>query len=54
MPKTPKLPADYMKLLQSHNSENEYIFDEFNGWRFFTTEELTELAKQTLDRGTQS
>lgn len=48
MTKLPKLPADYEKFLKTHDGETEYIFDDIDGWRFFTTEELTEVIR--IDR----
>jgi hypothetical protein len=45
MTKLPKLPADYKKFLQTHDGEAEYIFDDVDGWRFFATEELTEVIR---------
>ena len=48
MTKLPKLPAAYKKFLKTHDGETEYIFDDIDGWRFFTTEELTEIIR--IDR----
>lgn len=45
MTKLPKLPAAYKKFLKTHDGETEYIFDDVDGWRFFTTEELTEIIR---------
>ncbi len=45
MTKLPKLPAAYKKFLDAHDGETEYIFDDIDGWRFFTTEELTEIIR---------
>ena len=48
MTKLPKLPADYEKFLKTHDGETEYVFDDIDGWRFFTMEELTEVIR--IDR----
>lgn len=57
MTKLPILPAAYKNFLKTHDGETEYIFDEIDGWRFYSTEELTEviringrLSKEELDR----
>lgn len=43
--KLPKLPPAYKKFLKDHDGETEYSFDDVDGYRFYSTEELTELTQ---------
>jgi hypothetical protein len=41
----PKLPASYLAFLEQNHGEAYYVFNEIDGWRFYTPEELTEVIR---------
>jgi hypothetical protein len=48
MKQLPKLPATYEKFLKQHDDQTQYIFDDTEGWRFYTIEGLIEVMR--IDR----
>ena len=38
-----KLPAAYEEFLKHHDDQTQYIFDDTDGWRLYTIDELAEV-----------
>lgn len=50
MTKLPNLPTAYNAFLEQHDGEAYYLFDDIDGWRFYTIEELTEVIRVNRDK----
>jgi SMI1 / KNR4 family (SUKH-1) len=46
----PNLPTAYKAFLEQHDGEAYYLFDDIDGWRFYTIEELTEVIRVNRDK----
>jgi hypothetical protein len=46
----PKLPTAYKAFLEQHNGDTYYLFNDIDGWRFDTVDELTEVIRVNRDK----
>jgi hypothetical protein len=46
----PQLPTAYLAFLEQHNGDTYYLFNDIDGWRFYTVEELTEVIRVNRDK----
>jgi hypothetical protein len=46
----PQLPAAYLAFLEQHDGDSYYLFNDIDGWRFYTTEELAEVIRINRDK----
>jgi hypothetical protein len=46
----PELPAAYKTFLEQHDGETYYVFDDIDGWRFYTSDEITEVIRVNREK----